>query len=208
MISKQETKTYVNNTIKLMKKEYGFNSKSGILFKMVEQYFLSINISVSGFDTPKISVKAYIKPSIIDDLFWDVFNMEDNKSQPPSLKAVGAFKFDPLRFYDSSIYIEEGDQVLPYIDSEIKIIIDIANDIASKCKTLEEFYSYSKNVLNSGFYDINLMYMLTKIHNSEYSAARRIAEEKIVSHEKGRFAQGNKYIYDYVVEYCLEKEKE
>lgn len=122
-----------------MKKEYGFNSKSGILFKMVEQYFLSINISVSGFDTPKISVKAYIKPSIIDDLFWDVFNMEDNKSQPPSLKAVGAFKFDPLRFYDSSIYIEEGDQVLPYIDSEIKIIIDIANDIASKCKTLEEF---------------------------------------------------------------------
>jgi hypothetical protein len=37
MISKKETKTYVNNTIKLMKKEYGFNSKSGILFKMVEQ---------------------------------------------------------------------------------------------------------------------------------------------------------------------------
>ena len=70
MISKKETKTYVNNTIKLMKKEYGFNSKSGILFKMVEQYFLSINISVSGFDTPKISVKAYIKPSIIDDLFF------------------------------------------------------------------------------------------------------------------------------------------
>lgn len=48
--------------------------------------------------------------------------------------------------------------------------------------------------------------MLINIQNGKYYEARKLAERNISEYKRGRFANKGKYIYEYVVDYCVERE--
>lgn len=197
---------YLTQVLKPIKKSYGFKSREGTLFKQMEDYFLTISIYVTGMKGNKLSVNAYVKPYIIDDLFWDVFDMRGNKDEPMSLRATGAFTFDSLLIYNNTMIISDYDQVMPFVNDEIKKMMAIVNTFIQQYTTLEDFYLYSQTIDKHGLYDVDLMFMLTQIYQGNYIIARQLAEERVLNNNKGRFAQGSKYIYEYVIDYCLERE--
>lgn len=143
---------------------------------------------------------------MMDDLFWEVFDMEGNKKEPLSLRAVGAFTFDALPVYKTFTIVSDYEEVFPYLDEEIKKINRLIDELIPTFHTLDDFYEYSKTIEKPSLYDRDLSFMLLSIYKGEYRQARELAETNIAHHKRGHFAQGSKYIYDYVVDYCLQRE--
>ena len=79
---------------------------------------------------------AEIELHLLDDLWWDVFNMSSNKNEPQSLRGIGAFavkaptiaKYDVLDFnhaLDYSLVSIESklDEVFQAIDKDIQVFL-------------------------------------------------------------------------------------
>lgn len=143
---------------------------------------------------------------MMDDLFWEVFDMEGNKKEPLSLRAVGALTFDALPVYKTFTIVSDYEEVFPYLDEEIKKINRLIDELIPIFHTPDDFYEYSKTIEKPNLHDRDLSFMLLSIYKGEYRQARELAEKNIANHKRGRFAQGSKYIYDYVVDYCLQRE--
>lgn len=197
----------IKQFIKEKKKAYGFNSRMDILFKVVGDCFVKVRLSGTGIDGNKLTTHVYIKPLMMDDLFWEVFDMEGNKKEPLSLRAVGAFTFDALPVYKTFTIVSDYEEVFPYLDEEIKKINRLIDELIPTFHALDDFYEYSKTIEKPSLYDRDLSFMLLSIYKGEYRQARELAEKNIANHERGRFAQESKYIYDYVVDYCLQRER-
>ncbi|MFV0393152.1 MAG: hypothetical protein ACK5LC_01965 [Coprobacillaceae bacterium] len=197
----------LQNAIKPIVKEYKLKSRGITLFKEIDDYFIYITISISGMKKEKIAITGYIKPFIIDDLFWKVFNMSNNSNEPISLRANGAFKIDGLTVFSKNIEYEEIENI-PNLSKELlrecynKIV-----DLTNKFSNVNEFLVYSEKVEKKVLYDYNLVKMLLLINEEKYVEAKGIAEEQIKNHKYGRFQNEGKFIYDHIVDYCnLHKE--
>ena len=184
------------------KKQYNLKSKGCILYKKEGDYFVTIIIGITGMRSDEIRVAGYLKPYIIDDIFWDVFHMSDNSKAPMGLRANGAFKVDPLVVFSNTIAYEEAEKIgtiakdlLHQCHQEIIHVIEEIND-------MNGFLLFAKDKGETGFFDYDLTCMLLLIHNKKYQEAGKIAEEQLSNGNHGRFKNEGKYIYEHIVDYC------
>ncbi|WP_449160041.1 hypothetical protein [Streptococcus sp.] len=194
-------------------KKLQLKSRDWAYFKKAGNYFIIHRIGI-GFQTGSfaMNVKTQVKPYIIDDFFWEVFDMASNSQEPMSLRAVGAFTVEGLSLPDK---VAKEDWTMENLDLEkvetkVFKVLSEAHEEALKLITsfsdLEDFYAYTvENGPSLVGYD--LIGMLLMIHRDQYAEALRMAEGLIAKRKFGGFQNKGKWINEYIVDYCKEKIK-
>lgn len=190
--------------IKNHAKQFGYRKIEFYAFKKYKEYFITI-----GFNdvNPEVWGTAEIKPYFIDDVFWDVFDMSSNKDQPMSLRARGAFTISGLIPIEIKIKVNDSLDEIGEIVQEIfkeadeiciKFIDELGDDFDNFILAAEKY--------DGGFtFNINLVKMLFHIKNNSFEKALMLAKEEISKGKHGKFTDGKKGIYEYVIDYCNER---
>ena len=203
----KELKQAVRNAAKRLK----FKSRSKNVFDKVGDYFVHYMININFPDNKfRVFVSPYIKPYIIDDIFWEVFDMASNSQAPMSLRAIGAFTVDKFSLPDKMATEDWAMEDLDLEKVETKVFEVLSETHEEVLKlidgflTFEDFYAYAvENSPNPARHD--LMGMLLMIHREQYQEALQMAEDLIAKHKLGKFQNKSKWINEYIVDYCKER---
>ena len=203
----------LKQAIRVVAKKLKLKSRSKNVFDKVGDYFVHYMININFPDNKfRVIVSPYIKPYIIDDIFWEVFDMASNSQAPMSLRAVGAFTVDtftlPTKIAEEDWTMEDLD--LEKVETKIFEVLSETHEEVLKLidgfLNFEDFYAYAvENSPNPALHD--LMGMLLMIHREQYAEALRMAEGLIAKRKFGGFNNKSKWINEYIVDYCKEKLK-
>lgn len=192
-------------------KKLQLKSRDWAYFKKVGNYFIIHRIGI-GFQTGSfaMNVKTQVKPYIIDDIFWEVFDMASNSQEPMSLRAVGAFTVEGLSLPDK-VAKEDWkmeDLDLEKVESKVFEVLSEAHEEALKIITsfsdFEDFYAYTVDN-GPSLVGYDLIGMLLMIHREQYAEALQMAEGLIANGKHGKFQNKSKWINEYIVDYCKER---
>ena len=117
-ITRKEIEKYINETQKVERKKYGYKKRGHIIFKKYREYFLSIRAYATGFNNDELIVFGEVKPYYFDDVFWEVFKMSENSSEPMGLRANDAYGEDVCEIDVSDLSIDET----------INLVVDVIFD--------------------------------------------------------------------------------
>ncbi len=73
-------------------KQYGCKKKDYMVWSATKDNYFSLLVDVRERDGHCYCTSLeHIKPLWLDELFWDIIDMSENKSEPLSLRCIGAF---------------------------------------------------------------------------------------------------------------------
>ena len=122
----RELKNALPKIIQLEIKKYKLKKKDFMVWFQKKDLFFDLIISLRERDGHcNCASMERIKPLWIDDLLWDILGMPENKNEPLSLRAIGAFTV-----YGSEIYSDES-EIETWETEELKKHV---------CKYIEHFY--------------------------------------------------------------------
>lgn len=209
----KQLKKELNQSVRVAAKRLKLKSRSERFFDKVGDYLVKYMIDINFPDNKfRLIIRPYIKPYIIDDIFWEVFDMESNSQEPMSLRAVGAFTVDtfslPTKIAEEDWTMEDID--LEKVETKVFEVLSKVHEevlkLINSFSTFEDFYTYVvENAPIPAHYD--LMGMLLIIHREQYADALRMAEGLIAKRKLGKFQNKSKWINEYIVDYCKEKIK-
>lgn len=209
----KQLKKELNQSVRVAVKRLKLKSRSERFFDKVGDYLVKYMIDINFPDNKfRLIIRPYIKPYIIDDIFWEVFDMESNLQEPMSLRAVGAFTVDtfslPTKIAEEDWTMEDID--LEKVETKVFEVLSKVHEevlkLINSFSTFEDFYTYVvENAPIPAHYD--LMGMLLIIHREQYADALQMAEDLITKRKFGGFQNKGKWINEYIVDYCKEKIK-
>ena len=206
---KKELKKVQRNAAKKVQ----LKSRDWAYFNKVGDYLVSYMIDIDFPDNEfRLIIRPYIKPYIIDDIFWEVFDMASNSQEPMSLRAVGAFTVHDLSLPYKVVREDWTMENLDLEKVEVKVFEGLSEaheevkKLISGFASFEDFYAYTvENGPRIAGYD--LIEMLLMIHREQYQEALQMAEDLIAKRKFGGFNNKSKWINEYIVDYCKEKLK-
>ena len=207
----KQLKKELNQCVRVAAKRLKLKSRSERFFDKVGDYLVKYMIDIKFPDNQfSITIQPSIKPYIIDDIFWEVFDMPSNSQETMSLRAVGAFTVDslslPYKMFKEEWSMEDLD--LEKVESKVfEVLSEVHEEVLkliNSFPTFEDFYAYAvENGPSLVGYD--LIGMLLMIHREQYAEALQMAEDLIAKREFGSFQNKDKWINEYIVDYCKER---
>ena len=201
----------LKQAIRVVAKKLKLKSRSKNVFDKVGDYFVHYMININFPDNKfRLIIRPYIKPYVIDDIFWEVFDMASNSQAPMSLRAIGAFTVDtftlPTKIAEEDWTMEDLD--LEKVETKVFEVLSETHEevfkLISSFSDFEDFYTYVvENAPIPAHYD--LMGMLLMIHREQYAEALQMAEDLIAKRQLGKFQNKSKWINEYIVDYCKER---
>ena len=88
--------------VKPLIKPYGFRMTSGRVWVRKDDMLYVMIPLINIKDTAILHTTFLTKPVFADDYLWDILGMEENKSEPFSLRVTGAFAAHPVSFHVSN----------------------------------------------------------------------------------------------------------
>lgn len=189
----RELKKTLPKMLKEKIKKYKFKKKDYMIWFQKEDMFLTCLINV-GFTTDGrfiCDTKENIKPLWIDDLLWDFLNMSNNKKEPLSLRAVGAFTVHGVEIYQR--YDELPNGSLQELEGYVEEYLEHFYRTIQLVK-LDAFY----NDLSFSPYHDELRISLTLVHQKKYKEALEYLSDK----GEGIFCNGNIWINNAIRDFC------
>ena len=197
--------------LRIVAKNAKWKTRDWSSFKAFDDLFFSTFVrtdrvaALDGYLGATISLR--VKPLYIDEIYWEVFNLEDNKKLPLSHRAVGVFVVqgpDLLNQYELTLKREPSEKNILTLAEKCFSVIDKAVS-----EYLERGYDAS-NFDVELFEDHNscdkiLIKMLQYINLKEYDKTLVLVETEKSDDRNGRYHGPNGGIYDYVERYCKER---
>lgn len=209
-MNKEERKNFkefeknLQKSVREIAKTHGYGMASGVLFKRTKEFFISSMYYVSYNDGISfITLLLYIKTYEYDNLFWKIFDMEENIQCKDSLRANGAFVAPSFKFMEKRVEILD----LNKIDG---IAQNIVLKVENECERFMSKLDYDAKKFNSyileqeGFLREKLVKCLIMIQQGNFQDASDIIRSEILKGERGGFQNKGKEIYAYIAEYCDE----
>ena len=188
----RELKKVLPKIIQVEIKKYKLKKKDFMVWFQKLELFFSLNISICERDGHCYCTSIErIKPLWIDDILWDVLGMPENKNEPVSLRAIGAFTV-----YGSEIYNNEAELVTWEMEELEKCVIQYIEHFYQSIQTcgIEKFYE----CMNASAYHQELRKALTLIYEKKY--------EEVINYLKtqgrGSFCNKGIWVNDGMKEYC------
>lgn len=104
-------------------KKYKLKKKDFMVWVQKKELFFDLMIYICERDGRCYCASTErLKPMWLDDLLWDILEMPENKSEPVSLRAIGAFTVYGSEIYESETELlnweleELGQCVVQYIE--------------------------------------------------------------------------------------------
>ena len=189
----KQLKKELNQSVRMAAKRLKLKSRSERFFDKIGDYLVKYMIDIKFPDNQfSITIQPSIKPYIIDDIFWEVFDMTSNSQEPMSLRAVGAFTVDsvslPYKIVKEDWTMDGLD--LEKVESKVfEVLSEVHEEVLkliNSFSSFEDFYAYAvENGPSLEGYD--LIGMLLKIHREQYADALQMAEGLIAKRKHGKF---------------------
>ena len=174
-------------------KPYGFKKKDYMVWYQKNDMYFSLLVGIRERDGHCYCFsQETIKPLWLDDLFWDMIDMAENKSQPLSLRCIGAFALRGMENYQDEQELSEwsADEleqcVVAYMEHFSRTIEN---------SDIESYYS----IFDPSAYQGYIQEILILIHKGEYPKAL----ERVYAIEgNGQFSNKGIWFKEYAENYC------
>ena len=204
----RELKKTVAKTLKSLVKEFGYKLLSGWIYKVVNDYLYLVNIDVYPVSLGKyISTKISVKPLIIDNIFWEVYEMDDlvkiTSINPHISASEGPYPLIIKEYNTPAGPTDEVDYALIRVSEEADSIINEYN------KRFTDISSFKSELEGREDEHSVLGIILCDIAEGNYKDALSITKEEIKKGNIGSFAKydenGVTGINEYLEKYLMAK---
>jgi len=199
-LNKQKEKDW-DSLIKEIAKTNGWKFNGWFAYKAVKDFFYEANFFTSGIDN-SISGSLNFKPLIIDEVFWEIVDLEDNKKKPLSFRGNGAFVISSKNVFDfnQNVITDNLNNDINNLFDKINIEVD---KIQSTITDLDKFEKYIEQYPSkrSEWVDCDLLIM-TSIVQKNYDKAILLLEYAKKERGMCSWGFGEKDFYDLAREYC------
>ncbi len=181
-------------------KQFGFKTISGSAYRK-EGDWLYIADMIARYDS--LLVKIEVKPLLLDELFWEIFEMKAEVAKKPlSFHVNACFVPYSLTFREWIIPftgIEHTAEVLEQAFTECQSVI------AQGLESIQNLSDYRELLMQKDHVNM-LNVMLCDIAEGQYAQALAEAEQELAAGHSGGFVTVEKGdIYEYIVRYCRER---
>jgi hypothetical protein len=193
----KEDKQILELIIKSNSKLYGYKTIAGFVYKIITDFVFIISIGIN-YEHKTIDVIIECKPMILDEIFWEIFNMDkEAKNKPLSFHVSGAFTARAVKIKNFELVYNNKEE----IEIKFKEIINCSNIIIEKYNSninnLDAFYENIKNDENQ-----YLNIILMDIIRNNYREAIDKINDCIKEYKTGGFMENTKSIIEFAKEYC------
>lgn len=174
-------------------KNYPFRKKDYMIWYSENELFfcLLITVNVTQDGCCVCNSTETVKPLWLDELLWDFLNMENNKTEPLSLRAVGSFAVNGAEIFTDSQELKDWD--IGELDKCVDgYLAHFSNSVQTV--TIDDFM---KNI-KSKQYHSELREALTYVYNREYFKALNCLQGL----GEGVFQNGELFINNEIREFC------
>jgi hypothetical protein len=199
-LNKQKEKEW-DNIIKQEAKANGWKFKSWFAYKAVKDFFYEATFYTSALDN-SIYGSLEFKPLIIDDTFWEIVDLNDNKKMPLSFRGTGAFVVSSKDLYDYKLKVDPET-----LKADIKKLLDTINikvdEFSSSITNLDNFVQYveERPSKRSEWFDSDLL-IVSSIVQKNYAKALSLLKYAKKTRGMCSWGFGDKDFYDLAIEYC------
>ncbi len=198
-----------NTALKSVRKEAGLQTKMGYYFKKYKEYFIVVQPGLNGLHTAEY--KTFCKPYFVDDVFWTVFGTEENRQEPMSLRATGAYTIRPYRVQTTEIRYEDPETLEREAKRALIEQTQHAEAFVDRFSSVDAWIQYTKEHPQP-VYDAALVEMLRLVQLGNCARAKAIAQTELAAGRTGSFGtfvgDRTKSIYESIVDYCRQRERE
>jgi hypothetical protein len=198
-MSKKNEKIIIDCVKKIAKKNC-FKTISNCIYKIDENLVIYAVLWVTNQNS--IKFRWCIKTVELDDIFWDIFDMAENKNERFSLRIIGAFSCPSYTFDETIHKIENSDvleeQVNSFFLSELDKVEEYIKGIRAN---YDDFLHY---VIEREDAD-DLTKLLAYVLLGKYEYVYKVVKSELKKGENGGFGNRGKNIYEYMKEYCWRK---
>lgn len=188
----RELKNTLPKIIQSEIKKYKLKKKDFMVWVQKKELFFDLMIYICERDGRCYCASTErLKPMWLDDLLWDILEMPENKSEPVSLRAIGAFTV-----YGSEIYESETELLNWELEELRQCVVQYMEHFYQNTQSCEigTFYEYMCKTL----YHQELRRGLTYIHDGEYEKAI----EYLSICDKGNLCNKGIWVNDAMRDYC------
>lgn len=199
-VNKQKEKDW-NILIKQEGKRFGWKFKSFFSYKSAKDFFYDVTFYTSG-SVNAISGSLSFKPLIIDETFWEIVNLLDNKRMPLSLRGNGAFVVNSINVFDYKLTV---------IPETLKVEIDSlfhklnlkVEELQSTIVDIDTFISFIEQnpSKRSEWFDVDML-IVAFIVKQNYEKALSLLDNAKKNRGMCSWSFGDKDFYDLAIEYC------
>lgn len=189
----KELNSYLSKLLKEKTKTYGFKKKDYMIWSAEGDLYFSLLIDIREKDGHcYCSSEERIKPLWLDDLFWDIMEMPENKNEPLSLCSVGAFAL-------YGMMMSEQEQELS--DWSLK---ELEQCVMTYLEHFQSTVIYSNlecydSILDATAYQGEIQEILRMIHRQKYQNA--LVRLQTMEGE-GQFQNHGIWFREYAERYC------
>ncbi len=171
----------LEKSVRTQAKGAGWRSVSGSVFREQAGWFIEVSPSVYIFEHVTKAVVS-VKPMAIDPIFWDIVGLPENRDQPLSFRANGAWTCRPPYFAELDLEENSGPAVVA------RRLIDVANDqlaTVSRSYTLDAFLLSCRTADVGGSYLSSIVSALVAMHRE--GEALTLCEDARLGGQEGGF---------------------
>ena len=208
-MKQSESDKLLNKLLKEYSTRFGWKCSRGFVFKKERELFFTILIT--GIPkTKKLSWSMSFKHYDFDDVFWDVVKLPENKKQPLSFRACGAWVAPSMEIQSGSAVLEEweekkmSEQIRKIFEKLNPLSIEITSSINSYCSNLEVLENYYAQLIGKYPNAVRTIWverLLTRLLESNLKEAKEIADARIAEGDVGGFNYAGRSFYQLANEY-------
>lgn len=199
MTNKEKEKLYTQ-TIKQLAKHKNWHFKNPSTFRQSGNFFYETVFSINPKEN-RIRGWLAFKPISIDETYWEITNMSENKKMPLSFRGDAAFKVSSFSIHEFDIILTDFENPINEIKSLIETLDEKAIEVENKISTIEQFLT----LLEESKFNNSVEIVTCLIELNEFEKALEkisyFRAEKISS----GFIFGRKDFYDLAIEFCNRK---
>lgn len=190
--------------VKNLGKEFNMKTISSSLYKKEGSFFFHSFVDVDYVDKEFILYgKVKVKPYLLDDVFWEVFDAEENKDAPDSLRVNGAYVAPSISVEFFKVVLSEEDNLEEQCRDFMAVYDEIIKSYLDNVSDIDSFISKHSEEIQE---DVNkLMLVLLNILQDRYKDALIIVDNEIQLGNTGGFLADSKSIFEFAKEYCEER---
>ena len=226
----KELSEMISKNLKVIAKEHGFKVVSDCAYKVLGDFLYEVCLSAPPV-RHGTAIRAVVstKPCVIDNVFWDVYEMGEVARKKPCVidnvfwdvyEMGEVARKKPFSFHITAAHspsahiIQEMELPVPTVDAATLVMNEAfcrfnksIQDHHSRCSTVSDFKA---EILHDTAPAARLNVVLCEIAEGNFRQAMLLAEKQLENEPYGLFNTvtdgGIKSIYDYVKEFCQKEQ--
>lgn len=201
----RELRKAIKQNLKATATRHGFKKISDEAYKVIDGFIYDIY----PFAPPikcgtEICVSVCVKPLVLDDIFWKVFQMEEiSDKQSFSFHVTAAFASYPHYILRQNFAVGNIEETGAVLDEIFGLMDQYISEHHKRCNTIADFKA---EILQEDTSNSRMDAVLCEIAEGNFQEAARLAKKAMEKDGRGPL---NKIIndrimgiYDYVLEFC------